>query len=72
MLLSIEMAADQSSLERLGEFLVRLGALTQDQVVEILAKQAEEPSKLFGQIALELGFTEHGEIDMLIERNKAD
>ena len=65
------MAPDQSSLERLGEFLVRLGVLTKDQVVEILAKQAVEPTKLFGQIAIELGFVKHGDIDAFIEAKKA-
>ena len=66
------MAADRSSLERLGEFLVRLGALTQDQVAEVLSKQAKEPTKLFGRIAMELGFTESGKIDSFLETKKIE
>jgi hypothetical protein len=42
--------------ERIGDFMVRIGALTSEQVVEILAKQQEEPDKLFGLIAIELGY----------------
>jgi len=42
--------------ERIGEFLVRIGALKPEQVVEILALQEKEPNKLFGMIAIEKGY----------------
>jgi hypothetical protein len=44
------------STERLGELLVRVGAITPEQVREILDYQKEHPGQLFGQIAIELGF----------------
>jgi hypothetical protein len=46
----------QDSTERLGEMLVRLGALSNEQVAEILSYQKEHPGMLFGQIAVQLGF----------------
>lgn len=43
--------------ERIGEFLMRIGALTQAQMDEVLAIQdAEEEPRLIGQIAIELGY----------------
>jgi hypothetical protein len=42
--------------ERIGDFLVRIGALTGAQVADILARQKAEPGKLFGVIAVELGY----------------
>ena len=44
------------STERLGELLVRLGLLTQDQVRTVLEYQKAHPDKLFGQIAVQLEF----------------
>ncbi|MDA3811159.1 MAG: hypothetical protein PF518_12625 [Spirochaetaceae bacterium] len=44
------------SIERLGEMLQRLGALTDKQINEILNYQKENPTMLFGQIAIKLGF----------------
>ena len=44
------------STERLGELLVRMGALSQEQVEEILRYQKEHPDMLFGQIAVQRGY----------------
>lgn len=44
------------STERLGQLLVRVGLLNQEQVKEILNYQAEHPDLLFGQIAIRLGY----------------
>ena len=46
----------KDSTERLGELLVRLGALTEDKVDEILKYQQDHPDILFGQVAIKLGF----------------
>jgi hypothetical protein len=46
----------QDSTERLGELLVRMGAMSQEQVEAVLAYQKEHPDRLFGQIAVKLGF----------------
>ncbi len=43
------------STERLGELLVRMGALSEQQVGKILEYQRQHPDILFGQIAIKLG-----------------
>ena len=42
--------------ERIGEFLVRIDAITEEQKEKIIKKQQEKPASLFGQIAIELGY----------------
>ncbi len=44
------------STERLGELLLRLGALTQHQIDNILEHQKEHKEMMFGQIAIGLGY----------------
>ncbi len=44
------------STERLGELLVRMGALSQEQVEKVVQYQKEHPDLLFGQIAVRLGY----------------
>ena len=58
---------EQSSIERFGELLIRLGALTQKEVDEILEKQKTQPDKRFGAIAVELGVVTSHQIDALLE-----
>jgi hypothetical protein len=41
--------------ERIGETLVRIGAMTRDQVESVLRRQQAGDTRLFGEIALELG-----------------
>ena len=44
-------------MERIGDGLMRIGALTKAQVDEVLRVQAEtEEPRLFGEIAIELGY----------------
>jgi hypothetical protein len=49
--------------ERLGEFLVRIGAMDEGQVGQVLARQKEEPDRLFGEIAIEMGFINDSAVD---------
>jgi hypothetical protein len=42
--------------ERIGEFLVRTGAMAKSQVEQVLAAQKTGYHRRFGDIALELGF----------------
>ena len=44
------------SIQRFGEFLVKVGELNEQQVADILEYQQKNLGKLFGQIAVELGF----------------
>ena len=48
------------SKERLGEALVRRGAMTEEQVRQVLLRQREHSGvdRLFGEIAVELAFTD--------------
>ncbi len=42
--------------ERIGEGLIRIGATTKDQVEEVLRRQRAGDDRLFGEIAIDLGF----------------
>jgi hypothetical protein len=42
--------------ERVGQRLVRIGAMTSGQVQEVLEKQRAGDGRLFGEIAIELGY----------------
>jgi len=44
------------SQERIGDFLVRIGAMHQEQVEDVLAYQESNPHSLFGMIAIEKGY----------------
>jgi hypothetical protein len=52
-----KMAEEVSAVERFGEFLVRMGVITNEQVDIILAEQKKQPGKKFGELAVELGFS---------------
>lgn len=54
------------STERLGEFLVRIGVLTQQQVQEILKYQQEHPQMLFGQIAVQFGYINEEKLNLYL------
>jgi hypothetical protein len=56
--------------ERIGDFLVRIGALTPDQVETILKQQKKEPDKIFGVIAIELGYINDKAIRKYVEEKK--
>jgi malate dehydrogenase (oxaloacetate-decarboxylating) len=57
-------AASRRIQERIGEGLVRMGFLNQERLDEILALQASGDRRLFGEIALALGFID---FDTLID-----
>jgi len=42
--------------EKIGEFLVKIGAITQAQVDHVLELQSKGDSRIFGEVALELGY----------------
>jgi hypothetical protein len=41
---------------RIGDFLVKIGAMTAEEVEHVLKVQAGGDSRIFGEIALELGY----------------
>jgi hypothetical protein len=56
--------------ERIGEKLVRIGAMTEEQVKEVLRLQREKASfdRLFGEIAVELQFVDQETIEAILDQ----
>lgn len=57
---------------RLGEFLVSIGAMTEEQVEEVLEAQKTRPGELFGQIAIEMGFIEDAAVGRFLKQKRND
>jgi len=54
--------------EKIGEFLVEIGAMTASQVTHVINHQKEGDLRLFGEIAMELGYLADNEpIDKFLE-----
>jgi hypothetical protein len=53
--------------ERIGDFLVRVGAMTADQVDRVLEAQKAGDGRRFGDIALELGFVRDDAIKRYVD-----
>ena len=62
---------DLMAKEKIGEFMVRIGALTEEQVQDILKRQRElEPDKLFGRIAVDLGYLNDEALHLYVTSRK--
>ena len=53
--------------ERIGEFLVRTGSMTPDQVQAVLQVQASGDKRRFGEIAVALGYLSDDSIKRYID-----
>jgi len=54
--------------ERIGEYLVEIGAMSASQVTVVINHQKEGDTRLFGEIAMELGYLADNEpIDKFLE-----
>jgi hypothetical protein len=53
--------------DRIGEFLIRIGAMTAGQVDHVLRAQKSGDTRRFGEIALELGFIHDDAIKRYVE-----
>ena len=53
--------------EKIGEGLKRIGAMTEEQVNEVLKRQKDGDKRLFGEIAIELGYINDEAITKYIE-----
>ncbi len=64
------MTKDGKPVEKVGEGLIRIGAMTSDQVKEVLRKQREKHGhdKLFGEIAVELEFVDEATIESFFDK----
>lgn len=56
--------------ERIGDNLVKIGAMTQDQVKEVLKRQNDGDDRLFGEIAIELEYIDDDVIAAYLERKR--
>jgi hypothetical protein len=56
---------------RIGEFLTRIGVITEQQVQEIVNMQKAGDSRLFGEIAVELGYINDEVLQKYIEAKAA-
>ncbi len=58
--------------ERIGDFLVRIGAMTEGQVGEVIKAQDEdEELRMFGEIAIEKGYIDDSAIRKYLESKPA-
>jgi len=57
--------------ERIGDFLVRIGAMTPAQVDEVITAQnrdKDDELRLFGEIAIEMGFIDDNALRRYIDQ----
>lgn len=54
--------------ERIGDFLVKIGAMSDSQRNEVLLRQEQEPDRLFGEIAIELGYIDDSAVDRYLKQ----
>ena len=52
---------------RIGEFLIQIGAMKKFQVDDVLRVQAEGDTRMFGEIAIELGYVNDDAITKYLE-----
>ena len=58
--------------DRIGDNLVKIGAMTQEQVDDVLRRQKNGDSRLFGEIAIELEYIDDDVIADYLERRSAE
>ena len=60
--------------ERIGDFLIRIGAMTREQVDEVLRAQGEDDEdhlRMFGEIAVEKGYIDDEALRKFVEQRAA-
>jgi hypothetical protein len=57
--------------EKIGEFLQRIGVMTEQQVQEVLDAQKAGDNRMFGEIAIEFGFINDEVLKKYIEAKQA-
>ncbi len=55
--------------EKIGQYLINLDILSFEQAEEILLIQQENSQKKFGEIAIELGYITHEDLEEFISHN---
>lgn len=52
---------------RIGDFLIKIGAMNQQQVDDVLARQQQGDTRIFGEIALELHYLDDDAIKRYVD-----
>ncbi len=52
--------------ERLGDYLIRMGKMTQSQVDEVVRAKTSGDKRHFGEIAVSLGFITVGDVEAFL------
>ncbi len=55
---------------KIGEFLVSINAMTAEQRDEVLRRQGDGDTRLFGEIAVDLGYVEKSQIRKFFSMHK--
>ena len=58
--------------DRIGDNLVKIGAMTKEQVDDVLQRQKDGDSRLFGEIAIELEYIDDAVIAAYLERKREE
>ena len=58
--------------DRIGDNLVKIGAMTQEQVDDVLQRQKNGDTRLFGEIAIEREYIDDNVIAEYLERKSAE
>jgi hypothetical protein len=61
------MADQHNGTEKIGEFLVKIGAMKQWQVEDTLTVQQSGDTRMFGEIAIAFGYIDDGALRQYIE-----
>jgi hypothetical protein len=56
--------------ERLGDYMIRTGAMNQSQVDDVVRAKTEGDKRHFGEIAVSLGFVTAGDIEAFLKTQK--
>ncbi|MBI9108296.1 MAG: hypothetical protein JEZ04_16235 [Spirochaetales bacterium] len=56
---------------RIGDWLVKAGEMTENQVLTILQKQNDGDSRLFGEIAVDFDYIDIGSVIRYIEQGQS-
>ncbi len=57
--------------EKIGEFLVRIGVMIEEQIKEVLQAQKTGDQRLFGEIAIDFGYINDEALKKYVEAKRA-
>jgi hypothetical protein len=59
-------------MSKIGDFLVSIGVMTKDQAETVLIRQRQGDTRIFGEIAIEMGFINDESIKRYIDHKESD